>query len=380
MARFAMVLVLLSGCAPPCEDTPLEPVNAAPAFLVELSDHGSPARPQDGGPPALDVPRSALALYAADGTILSDRWLDTSTRWQGARGTFDGLDALPWHQSPDGVTFAIDDPPSLVTIDPTRSAVDPTDAAVVRNLALPPGGAVTDLASNLLARTDGLARIDLASGAIVRSIDLDALAGEGTRPGRIAPLGETDLAVGLARRDEESGAVAIVDAATSAVTQLDLPGLRGCTEVSALAGAPARVAVLCSGDPAGLALLEADEGVRVATVRSGIIPAQAEALVGASEGWVVVLARGTADTPDVLLAVDLDSGARVTLREERWSARYGPALGEGAFNPSTDELWWPSVEVGIARFRLGPTGFVALDPIATPTCQRSPTRRIRYLP
>ena len=373
----ALLLALLPGCPPPCEDAPLMPVGA-PAFIVELSDRGSPDRPQDGGPPSLDVPRSALALYAADGTILSDRWLDTTTRWQGARGTFDGLDALPWHQEPGRVTFAIDDPPSIV-------AIEPSTAAVARNLVLPPGGAVTDLASSLIARTDGLALIDLETGAAVRAIDLDVLAGEGTRPARVAPFASGSFAVGLARRSEESGAVAIVEAATGAAARLDIAGLRACTEVSALDGDPPRVAVLCAGDPstheqAGLALLEAGESVRVATIRSGIVPAPTEALVGASDGWVAVLARGTAETPDLLLAVNLDTGAITRLREERWSPRFGPALGEGAFDPITGELWWPSVELGIARFRLEATGFVAIDPLATPACQRSPARRIRHLP
>lgn len=375
MTRLAMLLVLLSACAPPCEDTPLAPVSAPPAFLVELSEHGSPERPQDGGPPSLDVPRSALALYAADGSILSDRWLDTTTRWQGARGTFDGLDPLPWHQEPARVTLAIDDPPSLV-------AINPADASIVRNLALPPGGPITDVASSLLARADGLALINLESGATIRPIDLEALAGEGTRPGRVAPFANGTLAVGLARADEELGAVAIVDgtSATAAPARLDLAGLRGCTEVSALQGEPSRVAVLCAREPAGLALLEAGESVRVVTIRAGILPANAEALVAASDGWVAVLARGSEETPDLLVAINLDTGALVRLREERWSPRFGPALGEGAFDPMTRELWWPSVELGVARFRLEPTGFVAIAPLATPTCQRSPARRIRHLP
>jgi hypothetical protein len=191
--------------------------------------------------------------------------------------------------------------------------------------------------------------------------------------------------VGRARASEASGAIAIVDLATFATSLLEVPGLRTCAAVSAMAGEPSRVAVLCAGDretepreAAGLALREA--GTSAVTIRSGIDPSPTEALVAASDGWVAVLARGSEASPDVLLAVNLATGASRPLREERWSPRYGPALGEGAFDPITRELWWPSVEVGIARFRLEATGFVALTPLPTPTCQRMPARRIRYLP
>lgn len=150
---------------------------------------------------------------------------------------------------------------------------------------------------------------------------------------------------------------------------------------------PDRVAVLCAGEreegsdvrrEPGLALLERGDVVRVVAARSGLTPAPTEALVGMSEGWVAALARGWETSSDRLVAIDLDTGESVLLREEPWSRR-GLALGEGAFDPLRRELWWPSIELGIGRFSLDELGR-ALPPIRQPPCQRASVRRLRHLP
>src|SRR5690606_20052231 len=211
----AFILLLLTGCAPACEDAPLAPASAPPAFVVELTERGSLVGSADGG--ALAPPSSALVLYTAEGAIASDRWLDTRTRWEGARGTFDALDALPWHQVPGRVTLALAEPPSLVELAPESGAPP-------RNIALPFGGAPLDWAmvgdapgeAAVLSRTDGLGTMQPGSET-VRAIDLEGLAGEGTLPARVAPFPGTSLvAVGLERPEELPGAVAIVDAESGA--------------------------------------------------------------------------------------------------------------------------------------------------------------------
>lgn len=400
MRRLSLVILLLSACTPPCEDAPLAAPERAVTFAVEHSDHGSPDREvgYDAGVPAIEA-LSALALYDADGAIAQDRWLDTRTAWDDARGRFDARSPLPASQTPGGVTFLLQEPASVVTL-------DPANGAVVRDLALPDGGAPIDFIAasevGLLARDDGLSTIDLERGVVVDTIDLVALAGAGSKPARMAPLAEetlTRVVVGLERPAGEMGAVLVVELATGVASLVELPGLRGCKEVSALTTPPGtpQVAALCTGDldlepslrtTAGVALLEAESGgpVRATQIRNVPSPTPpSEALVGASEGWIAVLSRGEPDTrPDVLLAMHLERGERVVLREEQHSYRYGPALGEGAFDPVTRELWWPSVSGGIVRFRLEGEGenatFVEAETVATPSCQPFPARRVRHLP
>lgn len=401
MRRLRWVVLLLSACTPPCEDQPLAPPERAAAFAVELSDRGSPDRDvgNDAGVP-VDEDLSALALYDGDGALAQDRWLDTAAAWDGARGRFDAQSALPGDQKPGGVTFLLQEPPSVITI-------DPASGAVVRDLALPDGGALIDFIAasgiGLLSRADGLSTIDLERGAVVDTIDLATLVGAGSKPARMALVAEdapTRVVVGLERPAGETGAVLVVDVATGVASTLELPGLRGCTEISALAtaaGEPAQLAALCTGDldlepslrtAAGIALLEAepDGPVRATQIRNVPSPTPpSEALVGTSDGWIAVLSRGEPDVrPDVLVAMHLERGEQVVLREEPHSYRYGPALGEGAFNPDTRELWWPSVSGGIVRFRLDGEGadaaFVEAESASTPNCQRFPARRVRHLP
>lgn len=412
MLRLSMTIALAIstiGCAPPCEDVPLSGLSSTPRFVVQadrttatVTTDGGFVLPIDGGlpdagPPGTTEAYAALPLYASDGTLVHDDWIDTRTRWAGARDTFDSHDLLPWTQPHAQLALLLQDVPSIAGFaitsgDVAYDLVPSLGGAIMRDFA------AIDEALGLATLSDGRVLVlDLASQSIQSQIDLRAYAGPDARAYRIAPLadGTMRVVVGIAGEAGPDGAVAIVDARTMAVSIVPLRGLRACAEVSALAGGS--IAALCAGtDPdldAGIALLEASEAtlassaVRLSTSISTVHP-PTNALVGMSEGWVAVLSRGDANTvPDALLAVHLASGATQTLATEAWSPRWGAALGEGAFAADIGahgELWWPSVASGILRFRIDGTGadarFVLQPSAALPGCLAMPARRVRALP
>ncbi len=399
------------GCAPPCEDVPLSPLTTTPRFVVEvdyqsasgaLDGGGIPLPGIDAGTPDAGAPSTlnafaALPLYAADGALIHDDWIDTRTRWAGAQDTFDSHDRLPWSPPAGELPLLLEDAPSIVAFSIPSGAIAydvrfSLSGASMRDLV-----AIDDTRA-MLSLSDGrVLVVDRASGSIVSQIDLRAWAGAGASADRLATLGDGTMRVVVGLTGDIDGAVAVVDASAVVVTVVSIAGLRHCGEVSALADGS--IAVLCAGSgdalasDAGLALLEptptamlaATHVIAASTVSSTHPPTNA--LVAMSEGWVAAISRGDASTPDALLAIHLASGGAQTLSIEPWSPRWGPALGEGAFASEIGthgELWWPSVANGVLRFRIEGDGasarIVGLPSVLTPDCLRMPARRVRALP
>lgn len=417
MRRSALML-LLAGCATPCPSEPLSPLLEPPRFVLELTDFGAPGvaplPPPDAipglegeapaTPGAAALPEYAsLAVYGRDGELLHERWLDTYSRWEGAADTYDARDGLPWVQAPGRLRVLLREVPSV-------AGLALASGAVAHDLRVPDGASMeadtfVDLAPvgpgglSLLSHRDGrLSVLDLREdGAVLRSLDLAGTVGERVRAGRVAPLGDTvEAVVGLDVAGR--GLVARVDVASGVVSLLELPGLRTCLEVAPLPsepGRPARVAVLCLGEPdgvpelplgAGLALLEASAvsplalvaGRPLSTLFPGFVPTHA--LIGLHDGWVAVASRGGPERVDALLALDVTSDAGELLWQEAWTEQWGPGLGEGAFDPVSRELVWPSVRSGLLRFRQGAARFETLQAAPTSACFRLAPRRARYLP
>ncbi len=411
----AVASFFVAGCSPPCEDTPLSSLSTAPRFVVEV-DRNALATPDagpvasllaeggllDGGLPESSAPTTvyaALALYASDGTLLHDDWVDTTTRWPGARDTFDAHDLVPWIQPSGRLMLFLRDTASLVAF--TYASGDVAYAPYVPGLDTVHVTGVLELSGDraLVAVSGGsLWLIGVNDASMQGQIDLGTQVGA-ARAGRMVPLpNDTSgrVVVGLGGVVGSSGGVAVVDVTNATARLVTVPALHECLEVSALADGS--IAVLCAGTgdamtDAGLALLEADASAQVltttATQTSASISATyppTEGLVGMAEGWAAVISRGDASGQrDALLAVHLADGTTRVLEEEYWDVNWGAALGEGAFAPEIGdqgELWWPSVRNGMLRYRIQGSGadatFASQPAVALPPClARMPVRRVR---
>jgi hypothetical protein len=426
-ALFASFLVL-AGCGTPCAaPAPLGAVPEAPRWAVRFNDRPpdpEPSMPLPGMEEEVRDPLGAgtyatIGLYAdptAGGApvLLHERWMDSTTTWEGATGSIDASTRLPMFGRVGELLFALTSGTrsvvslALVGPEPGRVILDvPTRVGATAGVT---GGALYDLApidlpeipgpeqaiASRLRASDGigddLVLLDLRSGVgeeagVVRAISLSTLASGTVGPAQVVPLpnelGVSDRAlVALGLPDEGAGAVAIVSPETGAAFRFDLPGLARCAwavRLTPLASAPntARVGVACVGDVtlppnerrgAGLALLTIppDAGPSVEAIRplSSLYPERPPTgpMVALAGDWVAIVSRGMADgsRPDTLFAFDLSSDAGAPLDEEYWTPGYGEGLGEGAFAPElgeNGELWWPSVSRGIVRIEMfGGTG------------------------
>jgi hypothetical protein len=211
------------------------------------------------------------------------------------------------------------------------------------------------------------------------------------RPGRMVRIGD-QLVVGLSRLSAGfdaigDGMVALVDVERGVVRGLSIPGLRNCSQVVPVPGAPERVAVACTGllrgsfgEGAGLAVLElAGDELQVVHV----LPAQQGApiavfgLVALGDSVVVAAEPGRAPGPgsgqdsrgDRLYRVDLASGEQQLLFESADSF----AIGDGSYDAHARVLLVPDASVdadgrpsaGVRRFAVAEDG--AIEDLETTT-------------
>ena len=427
---FVAALLALAGCGTPCAAPPaLAAVSETPRWAVRFNGRPSETAPTTPLPGAEDeIPDppgtgtyAAIGLYSdpAPGgapSLLSERWMDSTTLWEGATGSIDASTRLPTFGRDGELLFVLSSGTrnvvslALVGAEPGRVVLD-VPTRIPATVGVTTGGGLFDLApidlpeipgpeqaiASRLRSSDGLGDdlvlLDLRSGAseeagVVGAISLATLASGTVAPTQVVPLpnelGVSDRAlVALGLPDEPNvGAVAIVAPQTGDILRFDLPGLARCTwavrlEPRSSDPSIARVGVLCVGDVtlpptersgAGLALLTIppNAGPSVEAIRplSSLYPERPPTgpMVALAGDWVAVVSRGARDgsRPDTLLAYDLGSDAGAALDEEFWDPTYGEALGDGAYARelgANGELWWPSSTRGILRIEMfGGTG------------------------
>lgn len=428
-----LLALLVTACATtPCPDEPLSRPSETPAFVVRVHDRLPP--PDEVTLPGTDrAPEpfglgeyASHALYAADGRLLAERWLDNLTRWEGAAGTVDAASVLPARMRPGGLTVLLaDGRRSRVRFETTSGLL--LSQRETYTSPPPRGGqliAETDLGDGTVllsrARTDAAPAdllwidADESEGAPRDVFGLSDLSSGRVTPGRGAPFttgaaAERALITLWLEDEPDAGAFALVTPGDDDVTRVDLPGVSGCVDAAPVApsGDTPRVVVLCVGDPtrpaierdrAGLVLLEAERtgppivaATRTQNELFRDYPPSSE-LVGLGGTWVAYLSEGDATRADVLLAVHMESDAGVILWEEDRTEIWGPALGSGDFAPGlgggagggVGELWWPSTREGVLRFEQTSEGadarFVTLAAAPQPGCSRLPPRAVRHLP
>jgi hypothetical protein len=191
------------------------------------------------------------------------------------------------------------------------------------------------------------------------------------------------------------GAIAIVDAAARARTQLiELPSLADCAIVAAVPGDAGRAAVLCSGPAfgdeeirrasAGVVRLAVDDAGTVAVDARWIAsehpaePSPTAGLVPLDARRLALVADQRGEMPpssvDELVVLDLESAAATVLHESASSF----VLGDGAFDPDTGLLLVPDAESrAILRFDVSSAEVALRDTVAIPTCRTLPPRQVR---
>lgn len=340
----------------PAGDALLDPVSGTPRFVVVGSDYTS----------------SVVSLLAADGTVLSDAWIDSGTTAPGLVSTLSG-DVAVAAKNVGGTVSLIDrfmtDVVSVWCLDgslvgqlrvrpsegsfssnPQDAVLSDDEAWVSRFEQNPDGAAMAgDRGSDLLGfepstMTTNGRRIDLAEyGGTVMGRD-----GEGAevsvavlaRPSSVVPVGDR-LVVGLGllpadlfgtSRGAGTGEVVLADPADLSTTSIELEGLKNCGGVQAVPGTTDEVLVACGGysdvsfsDAAGVRATAGFVRLRVTetgfeVVRRWNASTSAESLVAISSAVALggdrvlgVAAGDFATVGDRLVLTNLETGAQTTV-------------------------------------------------------------------
>lgn len=469
--RDVLPFILIFGLLAACDDPPEQ--SGPPTFgldgSAELPDastatdgalaENDAAAPRVGpafGVVSSDYTATSISLLDEQGNVVADNYLNSGSARAGLVTALSGDVTLPSLSGENGVLVVLDryrtdvitrvrlsdgailgqvkthTPPTQTTENAYSSNphdyvfFEPTSAWISRHEPnLDPGVAEIDRGTDLL-------RID--PGTMQRTsdrIDLSVLNTTGTRtntmtmqpeqvdvyarPSRLTRLGNT-LVVGLSRLSFDfstygTGAIAIVDVQTRAVTGFELSGLANCSEVGPVRGASDQVLVGCSGfrgqgsDPrttGGIALVRIANGAgqllhiwRAAehpndpTATNNVFSLGGTLVGAVSFGAREAAAMGsmpaTPARPDQLLVLDLATG--VVLRELfRAEAPY--SLGGGLFDPDTGLVLVPDASVdankrptaGVRRFRFtAPSTFEELPLVKVAESLNMPVRTIDFL-
>lgn len=388
-----------AGCAiPPCPAADLSAPPVPPTFAVVSSDYSS----------------TAIALLDADGTLITEAWLDSGTTPPGITAALSGDVSLPSSPFDPCVVPVIDRYGTDVVsfLDSCAGGVrrqvevgvsfsaNPRDVlrlgeseAWVTRHGVNPRVEVDDP-----ARGNDVLVIDWESGRVLSRIDL-SVADEGGRfalPDRmmlVQGAGLTRVIVGLARlsadfREPGPGAIASIDPETRAVSVHLLDGLTNCGEIDVI---EERVVVTCVGPTyvvtdeerrpmAGLVALElGTDGTlhevaawRAAEHPSAPVPS-GPTIPLSPDRWLTT-ARGDllADVPDRVLL--FESGAE----PEPFLGVEAPAfsIGDGVYDPTHDLLLLPDASIGAVR-RFAIDRAEELEPVDTAGCRGLPPREVR---
>lgn len=440
----AVSAALLGGCDdPPAPDAPealgVLDAGASVDAGTERPD-GSLAEPARVGPAyaalSSDWTATSISILDAEGKVIADDYVHSGSTRAGLVAALSGDVELPKHSGEPGILVLLDrfktdvvtrirlsdgvvlgqvkthTPPDGTTQSSFSSnpqdyvRTDEQSAWITRSEPnLDPGAPELDRGNDLLRidprtmeRTGD--RIDLSSldsktTAAGSSAEVRLVA----RPTRIVRVGGT-LVVGISRTAFDfsvvgPGAVALVDLATKRVTPLELPGLKGCTEVDTVPNDVDTVLVSCSGDragnpreSAGFVLLGIEAGgAKVETVwRAASDPSpQPFTFPAVSLGGTSVLATAndySGTQPDVLAVIDLATGAKTEI------ASVAPGVGRfgiPAFDAATGTLLVPDASLdekkrpiaGVRRFRREASGaFTALETTRVATSTGMPVHYV----
>ena len=415
IAWAALPIGLAAACSatPPCPAADLAPLARDPAFAIVTSDRTV----------------TAIALLDADGSLITEAWIDSGTTRPGVSATLSGDVVLPTEPLGDGALALID-----------RFGVD-----VVTRIAIPNGDVLSQTHTQLsaaestsgfranpqdvvrlddtrllvsrhtpnldpdapeLERGNDLAIIDLDARAPVARIDLSALdvsAGKQrfyARPARMVSVDETHVIVGLARASRDfiagPGAIAIADpTGAAAPVALELDGLANCGEVVRSEDDPSHALVLCAGDTftacseerrprSGIVELAVDTGAHVVRVLRAAgdpsLPVPSAGLVSIGADRVLFAAMGDeCGTLDRVVALDLASGAfRVLLESSEILA-----FGYGVYDRANRRALVPDARAGsgIHVLAVGDSldAIIEERTIDVSPCRRLPAREARAL-
>lgn len=410
LAAGALTLTLAAcGVEPPCPAANLTPLSHAPRWALVSSDFSS----------------TAIAMLDADGSLVTEAWIDSGTTRPSITATLSGDVVLPTVPLGPGEIGLID----RLGVDVLTRIATPSGEVLGQVHLQSTGAEETGFRSNPhdvlslgdgralvtrhnpnlnpvaapLDRGDDIVVMDLAARMLVRSISLAALdAADGSyyaRPSRMAVAGSR-VVVGLARLSDSfgapgPGAVAVLDPATDAVSGLDLADLWNCGTVVPVAGDDTRVVILCGGSPQ--AQRDADQRPRagiaiVAVDASGVaridavwharghdeLPAPSWAVVSLGGTRVVYDALGyTADrTGGRLVVLDLATGDGRVVIEVPGEL----VFGMGAYDADQHLLLMPDASAGLRRLDVGDGLDVRpRDLVDTSPCRGLPAREIRAI-
>ncbi len=414
----APILALVVGCGvePPCAPAALAPLDTAPSWAVVTSDYQS----------------SAVALLDADGSPITEAWIDSGTTepgivasltgdvvlptepWPGELVLLDryGVDVITRVALPDGRVLG--QVPTQLARGDTGYRANPHDAvrldgsrALVSRYEPNPSAAAPPL-----DRGNDLVVVDLETATLVDRFPFEPFdvveAGSRyhARPDRMVRVGDR-VVVGLGRMTGDTwqaadGAVVVLDPATGDGAAVALEGLRNCGTVARDPEEPDVVLVLCAGDG-----FEPDTGVLVAASdatrrrHAGIVslrvaadgtaavehrwhaadepdrPVPTSSLVALGGGRLVFTAMGDdrSGRPDRTYLLDPSRGEETLLVESE-----AFAIGPGRYAPEQRLLLLPDATVGVRRLRIGEDGSAEeLSPADCSPCRALPAREIAPL-
>ncbi len=404
----ALALALAAcGVEPPCPAADLAPLPRDPHWAVVTSDFSS----------------TAIGMLDADGTLITEAWLDSGTTRPGITATLSGDVVLPTTPlAPNELALIDRYGVDVLTRVTTPSGLDigqvhlqstsAEDTGFRANpqdvLALGDGRALVsrhnrnpNADATLLDRGNDIVWIDLARRELTGSTSLDSIDAS-ARPSSMVRVGARVI-VGLALLSAgfdavAPGAIAVLDPATEAVAAIDLSDLANCGTVASIPGDDARAIVLCGGDPrTEAAAHERDQrmraGIAVLSVDSGGA-AHVDAVWRAREhdelpspSWAIVSLGGTRVVYDALgYRRDGTNGRLVVLDVATGEGRVvveSPGelvFGMGAYDPVQHLLLMPDASAGLRRLDVGdgldvrPRDVVDVSP-----CRHLPARQVRAI-
>jgi len=400
-----VALLVCASCSAPeqCTTAELQPLDGSPAFAFVSSDYAS----------------SAIGLLDADGSLITDAWLDSGTTRPGIVTALSGDVSLPLAPHAPCTLALIDrfgtDVVSILdtcAAEPVRSQVDvgstftanphdvlPMDGGVwvsrysvnagVETHALERGNDIAVLEGGRVA-----SRIDLGVANV--EVDGDEIFARPTRMVRLqSDSGVRRVVVGLARLSADfmrtgPGAVALVEPLSRSVSIHPFEGLEHCAELDAVDGEPDVVVVTCSGSTfaeesvrragsgvVSLRLGPAGELIEVAGWRAAEhatepVPSGPTVAISASR-WLTVawadtdFGDGVTDVMDRVMLID--GTASVLFESTPFS------IGDGVYDAAHDLLLLPDAELGAVR-RLRADGSER-ERVSTTGCRGLPPREVR---
>lgn len=372
---------------------------------------------------------TSVSLLAADGSVIVDDFINSGTVAPGLTLAFGDDTAFPSAMEP-GILTIIDRYGSDVvtrirlsdatvlpqvrthgTSDSGFSSnpndvlyVDATHAWVTRYSANTQAGVAADVRGSDLYSFDpstgtlGTDRVDFSS----LEYDLGDGRSMRARPNRIVRVGDyavvgLDLLSDFRYPDPTvAGAakLAIVDLTDGTFSTWDIPGgLVNCGGISLVPGTTDRVAIPCLG---GFVDRIADSGVVVVSVdeASGAVtelgryasadhasdPYVLDAVVVVDEDEFIGTTLGgydETDPPDVLVHVNLTTGARATIATSAAGSQF---FTTGAFDDENDLLLVPDTSLGVRRFTRGSDGTFTEGAVIELFGHGLPARSVAILP